>query len=199
MPRRPGYNKQAIKKDYEAGMEIAELETKHKAPVGTIKSMISYGRWKRNGEKPKGTPPEELVTPMCVTADYLGKTTRENRDRIIEGILKGGTQSVAAAAVGIKQNLLKEWFAREPRFEAECAAARANFLLSAEHAIGGAVAEGDAAMALHVLERDKFTAGDYSIRGTSSGPEIVFNFGWDRGDAPLVDVTPTPKLIKEDQ
>ena len=198
MPRRPGDNKQAIKRDYEAGMEIADIETKHRAPVGTIKSMISYGKWKRTGEKPKGTPPEELVTPMCITADYLGKTTKDNRERIIEGILKGGTQTVAAAAVGIKPNLLKEWFAREPRFEAECAAARANFLLSAEHAIGGAVAEGDAAMALHVLERDKLTSDSYSQKPSGS-TEFTFNFGWDRGDAPTIDVTPTPKLIEGDK
>jgi uncharacterized protein YjcR len=178
-----------VKADYDAGMSYEQMAVKYGVPIETIRQFVYRHKFEKRFVV-------GAVWKQVFKKERFGVRTENNRDYILDAVMKGVSPERAAMSMGIRPLELKMWRREDMHFDTLLDAARAHYLAEAEKSIGLAVREGNPQLALQLLEKLKDTKDDYGGKQQQTAPTISFNFGWSRDNEDVVDVTPELPLLE---
>ena len=124
-----------------------------------------------------------------------GKRTPENAAEILAHVQLTGDEKLAARAVGIHPDTLKNWKDSDPDFSAQVSKAQAMFCGERVQEIRKAGERGDWKASDRLLAVNPLTKEDYGQQGQSGGTGITLNFNFPRAtesprEEDIIDVEP---------
>jgi hypothetical protein len=139
-----------------------------------------------SGSKPKASTKSPPATRRAV----LGLTNKENAETILARVAEGAPVSLAAATVGLSDEELEEWLARDADLCTRLRAAEAQMLCSQLKSIKDAGKRGAWQAASWFIERHHLTKAQFANKA-APGQGVVVNISVREDIAhPVLDVTP---------
>ena len=149
---------------FESGVQVEEISRQTGLAVTKINTLILAGKWSSELKYAKiirDLPTDTFAVKRCILAR----------------IANGETPSLAARALGIRNDELQYMLANDLEFQLQAASCRANFLTEQELKVAESP---DWRASLEVLRRAKETKADWSDP-TKEKPSLVIELHVDRG------------------